>query len=188
MFGTPFRKHPPEQRLAEQVQAGDSAAARQLYEAHARYLSALCARYVPSDDDVCDVLQETFLRAFSSIGSFTYRGEGSLRAWLARIALNESLKWLRASSRLAFCDIEEETLRLHDEPETEGIPDDVLHEAIRALPDGYRAVFNLYVIDGKSHKEIAAALGIKPDTSASQLHKAKALLATRLNQYKRENA
>ena len=69
------------------------------------------------------------------------------------------------------------------EPEMESIPADVIYDLIRKLPDGYRTIFNLYVIEGKSHKEIAAMLDIKVNTSASQLHRAKAMLAAKIRHY-----
>lgn len=71
---------------------------------------------------------------------------------------------------------------------TDQIPSEVLHRFIQELPDGYRTVFNLYVIDDKSHKEIAQILGIKQSTSASQLHKAKAMLARKIKQYLNSNS
>lgn len=75
-----------------------------------------------------------------------------------------------------------------DSMETEDIPTDVLHQFICELPDGYRTVFNLYVIDDKSHKEIAQLLGIKENTSASQLHKAKSMLVQKIKHYRTINS
>lgn len=188
VFNTIFSKKTEEERLIVRVQDGDMVAARQIYDDNARYLSAICSRYIQDDEDVRDVMQESFLRVFSSIGSFCYRGEGSLRGWMSRIVLNESLKFLKRESRLSFIELESDNLSLPDEVPTEGIPDDVIHQAIRELPDGYRAVFNLYVVEEKSHKEIAELLGIKADTSASQLHRAKAMLFRRLKKYKQNNS
>lgn len=188
VFNTIFSKKTEEERLIARVQDGDMVAARQIYDDNARYLSAICSRYIQDDEDVRDVMQESFLRVFSAIGSFRYRGEGSLRGWMSRIVLNESLKFLKRESRLSFIELESDNLSLPDEVPTEGIPDDVIHQAIRELPDGYRAVFNLYVVEEKSHKEIAELLGIKADTSASQLHRAKAMLFRRLKKYKQDNS
>lgn len=75
-----------------------------------------------------------------------------------------------------------------DNMETEGIPTEMLYQFIRELPEGYRTVFNLYIIDDKSHKEIASILGIKENTSGSQVHKAKAMLAQKIRQYKTINS
>ena len=82
------------------MQQGDTSAAEPLYRLHVRYLSALCSRYLTDDEDIKDVLQESFLRIFSSIDSFEYRGKGSLRGWMAKITLNETLKFLRALTKL----------------------------------------------------------------------------------------
>lgn len=174
-----------EEHLLQRVQKGDLAAAESLYRLHVRYLSALCSRYLANDEDIKDVLQDSFLKIYSSIAAFQYRGPGSLRGWMAKITLNEALKFLRNANRLNTVDVDEQQLDVADDNlETEHIPTDVLHQFVRELPDGYRTVFNLYVIDDKSHKEIAQLLGIRENTSASQLHKAKAILAHKIRQYK----
>lgn len=176
-----FTIHKDEERqILRRLKKGDSAASRVLYEMYAPYLAAVCSRYV-HQEDVKDVLQESFITIFDGIDSFEYRGEGSLRAWMTRIVVNLSLKHLRQNSRIVFVDIDD-TEHI-DEPETEGIPPDVILRLIQQLPDGYRTIFNLYVIEGRSHSEIADELGIKESTSASQLHRAKALLARMINDY-----
>ena len=172
MFGITLNKTHSEERLLRKVQKGDTSAAESLYRLHVRYLSALCSRYLTNDEDIKDVLQEAFIKIFTLIGDFEYRGTGSLRGWMARITLNETLK----------LDVPDSDL------DTGDIPTDVLFGFVRELPEGYRTVFNLYVIDGKSHKEIAAMLGIKENTSASQLFKAKAMLARKIKQYRTINS
>lgn len=176
-----------EQELVKRLQRGDAAAPRLLYTRYVRHLTAVCARYIANDEDVRDILQDSFLRIFSSFPSFVYRGEGSLRAWLTRIVVNEALKWLR-DSRICWQDIDAIGDIPDDEPDTAGIPTELIYKLIRALPDGYRTVFNLYVIEGKSHKEIADLLHITESTSASQLHHAKALLAKWIKQHPANNA
>ncbi len=185
MFAIAHHREDSEEHLLKKVQKGDLAAAESLYRLHARYLSALCSRYLTNDEDIKDVLQDSFLKIFSSIAAFQYRGAGSLRGWMAKITLNETLKFLRSANRLNTVDVDEQQLNVVDDSiETEDIPTDVLHQFVRELPDGYRTVFNLYVIDDKSHKEIAQLLGIRENTSASQLHKAKAILAHKIRQYR----
>lgn len=170
-----------EEELLRRVQEGDRAATQALYRRHVGYLAAVCSRYIAGEDDVKDVLQDCFLKIFAAIGSFTYRGRGSLRGWMARIALNETLKFLSRNSRIDFTELNEEEVHVADEePCAEGIAPQVIHELIRELPDGYRTIFNLYVVEEKSHKEIAGLLHIKESTSASQLHRAKALLAEKI--------
>ena len=174
--------------IGQSIRNGDRSAMADLYHRHIGYLAAVCSRYLSSDEDVKDVLQTSFLKILSSLDRFDYRGQGSLRAWMTRITVNETLKSLRGSDR---------TRRLQDaciredavdgEPDTEDIPQDVLHKMIRELPDGYRTVFNLYVFEEKSHREIASMLGISEGTSASQFHRAKALLASRIRKWREQN-
>lgn len=170
-----------EELLFNLVRKGDEQAMRMLYCRSVRYLSAVCSRYIYEEEDIKDVLQDAFLKIFASIKSFEYRGEGSLKGWMTKITLNETLTFIKNNSRLQFVELKQEEIdKLDEEPNTEGIPPAVIHSMIRELPDGYRTIFNLYVIEGKSHKEIAELLGIKPDSSASQLHRAKAMLAEKI--------
>lgn len=190
MFGITFRKETEEERWLRKALDGDNTATEWIYRKHVRYLSALCSRYITEDEDIKDVLQESFIKIFTSLDSFEYRGEGSLKAWMAKITLNETLKFVRNNSRLPIDSIDDKDTNIADgdSMETEDIPTDVLHQFIRELPDGYRTVFNLYVIDDKSHKEIAQLLGIKENTSASQLHKAKSMLAQKIKHYRTINS
>ena len=190
MFGITFRKETEEERWLRKALDGDNTAIEWIYRKHVRYLSALCSRYIIEDEDIRDVLQESFIKIFTSLDRFKYRGEGSLKAWMAKITLNETLKFVRNNSRLPIDSIDDKDINIADgdSMETEDIPTDVLHQFIRELPDGYRTVFNLYVIDDKSHKEIAQLLGIKENTSASQLHKAKSMLAQKIKHYRTINS
>ena len=190
MFGITFRKETEEGRWLRKALDGDNTATEWIYRKHVRYLSALCSRYITEDEDIKDVLQESFIKIFTSLDSFKYRGEGALKAWMAKITLNETLKFVRNNSRLPIDGIDDKDINIADDDsmETEDIPTDVLHQFIRELPDGYRTVFNLYVIDDKGHKEIAQLLGIKENTSASQLHKAKSMLAQKIKHYRTINS
>ncbi len=190
MFGITFRKETEEERCLRKALDGDNTATEWIYRKHVRYLSALCSRYITEDEDIKDVLQESFIKIFTSLDSFKYRGEGALKAWMAKITLNETLKFVRNNSRLPIDSIDDKDTNIADDDsmETEDIPTDVLHQFIRELPDGYRTVFNLYVIDDRSHKEIAQLLGIKENTSASQLHKAKSMLAQKIKHYRTINS
>ena len=190
MFGITFRKETEEERWLRKALDGDNTATEWIYRRHVRYLSALCSRYITEDEDIKDVLQESFIKIFTSLDSFKHRGEGSLKAWMTKITLNETLKFVRNNSRLPIDSIDDKDMNITDgdSMETEDIPTDVLHQFIRELPDGYRTVFNLYVIDDKGHKEIAKLLGIKENTSASQLHKAKSMLAQKIKHYRTINS
>lgn len=178
-----------EQRLVKRLQDGNKAAAREFYSLYADYLTGVCSRYINDREDIKDVFQDSLIRIFTNIGQFTYQGEGSLKAWTTRIIVNESLKFLRSSQRHEFVQLDTDVA---DEPEDDDppisdIPPDVIHEMLSRLPVGYRTVFNLYVFEDKSHKEIAGLLGIKENSSASQLHRAKNLLAKMIREYNENN-
>ncbi len=173
-----------EQYILDLFRRGDSSAMDALYAHYADYLTGVCYRYISNDEDLKDVLQESFIRIFTQISSFKYRGSGSLQAWMTRIAVNESLQLLRRQKNdpLLF---DTELPDLPDEdPDTDELTHGELVQLLRKLPEGYRTVLNLYVIEGKSHKEIAELLHIKPDSSASQLHRAKNMLAHLIKEYK----
>ncbi|MBQ0048427.1 MAG: sigma-70 family RNA polymerase sigma factor [Prevotellaceae bacterium] len=176
-----------EKELLCQINEGKAEAKHLVYKLYIRYLSAVCSRYVGNDEDIKDVLQESFLKIFSSLTSFQHQGEGSLKAWMSRIVVNESLKWLKKNSQLEMTEFSDKELDVPDEePDTEGVPTDVIYQMIRSLPDGYRTVFNLHVIEERSHREIAEMLGIKENSSASQLHRAKAMLAEMITQFRKK--
>lgn len=170
------------------VKQGDASAMRSLYERHIGYLTAVCSRYIVDEDDVKDVLQDSFVKVFTSIDRFEYRGKGSVRAWLTKVVVNESLAFLKESSRIEWVRSDEGLPDLPDEdpPDVTDISPETIQEMVQKLPEGYRTVFCLYVFEHKSHKEIAALLNIRADTSASQLHKAKNMLARLINDYKKE--
>lgn len=164
-------------------------ASKALYGAYAGYLTGVCTRYLSDPDDVKDVLHDSFLKIFGAMNSFEYRGPGSLKAWLTKIVVNESLRFIRDFYRQELVALSEETeeIEISEEPEIRTMPMEILHRMISELPPGYRTVFNLYVFEGKSHKEIAGLLNIKEASSASQFHRAKALLAARIKEYQSNN-
>ncbi len=174
-----------EQDIVKRFRRGDASAMDRLYAQYADYLTGICYRYITNDDDLKDVLQESFIKIFTQINSFEYRGRGSLVAWMSRIVVNESLQLLRRQKNDPLV-LDTELPDLPDEdPDTDNLTPEVLTRLLRKLPEGYRTVLNLYVIEGKSHKEIAELLHIKPDSSASQLHRAKNMFAQLIKDYKR---
>jgi len=171
-----------EKQLLQEIADGDRRAMRRLYDRFSGYASAVCLRYVADRDAARDVLQDSFVKILTSIKSFDYRGEGSLKAWVARIVANESLNYLRRNGRMVFiADVPDEPEA--EEPDVGGVPMDVLTGMIRNLSPGYRAVFNMYVFGNMSHKEIARTLNIKESSSASQYLRAKKILARNIRQY-----
>lgn len=177
-----------EEELSLQCQRGDMQARRTLYERYGGGLMAICLRYIGDRETAEDVLHDGFLRIFQSIKQFSYQGEGSLKAWLSRVMVNEALGYLRKKN----VQLQREVLmtEIPDVPDTDDsdlndIPRSVLMKFISELPDGYRTVFNLYVFEEKSHKEIASLLGITEHTSSSQFYRAKSLLIKKINEYRK---
>ena len=168
-----------EQRLAEQIRRGDNAAMRVFCSLYVPHLKAVCARYIVNQEDVRDVLQEILISIITHISDFRYRGTVSLQAWSMRIAVNESLNFIRKNRHheLALLKQDTDDIVEEEDPPIEDIPPEVIQQMVQQLPTGYRTVFNLYVFEDKSHQEIAQILGISVNTSTSQLHKAKNLLA-----------
>lgn len=173
-----------ELKLIRRVKQGEPTAMRAVYDTYIRHLTAVCSRYIVNSEDAKDVLQESFLKIMSGITEFDYRGEGSLKGWLTKVTVNEALKFLQRHNRFNFVEI---TPEVHDhaeeQPDIDSLPSSEIFRMIRELPDGYRTIFNLYVIENKSHREIASMLNITENTSASQLHRAKALLAAKIRQH-----
>lgn len=175
-----------ERRIISLFQRGDASAMSMLYSEYSAWLTAVAARYVPDNEDLKDVLQEGFIKIFTQISSFEYRGKGSLKAWTSRIITNEALHFLRGKSGEIVNTVENLPDYPDEDPDIDNLSAEELQQIIKRLPQGYRAVFNLYAVEGKSHKQIAEMLGIKPDTSASQFHKAKNMLANMINEYKKQ--
>lgn len=171
-----FGQH-SEEDIAEGIRKGDNRAMRHFYAQYGGLLAATCSRYVNNEDDVKDLMQDAMVNIIQNIDNFTYKGKGSLRAWATRIVVNQALNFVKSQKRFhdTFADKDLGNLSLADneEPDISDVPAEVIHRLISQLPDGYRTVFNLFAIEGKSHKEIAALLGIKADTSASQFFRAK---------------
>ena len=180
-----------EEVLADRCRQGDSQARKELYERYAGVLLAVCLRYVGDRDTAQDLLHDGFLKLFASFGKFVWKGKGSLKAWMERVMANEALQHLRKHDVLSQAATLDDTPLAFDEPDAsdiEMIPEETLMGFIRELPTGYRTVFNLYVMEGKSHKEIAALLGINEKSSASQLARAKAALAAKVKEWVKRNA
>lgn len=179
-----------ERGLVEQARKGDRGAMKRIYDCYSRYLAATCSRYLPGESDLRDVLQDSFVKIFSSLDKFEFRGEGSLKAWMRQVSVNEALKLIRRRKRNDTVeykwDLPDTQEKDDPEPDVAEVPPSVIQKMIQALPEGYRTVLNLYAFEEKSHKEIAGLLGISESTSASQLHRARALLARQINEYKKK--
>jgi RNA polymerase sigma-70 factor (ECF subfamily) len=184
-----------EQRLIKRLQDGDKAAAREFHSLYADYLAGVCSRYIADEENQKDVLQDAFLHILSHIDDFQYRGTGSLKAWITKVVVNESLYFLRTKDRHELVqklqvnvsariqDYLADESDEEDDPPLADIPPDVIQEMLSRLPTGYRTVLNLYVFEGKNHQEIANLLGIGKSSSASQLHRARNMLVKMIKKY-----
>lgn len=175
-----------EVQLLEALRRKDSTGIRAFYDRYVGYLTAVALRYVPDQSAVKDILQDAFIRMIDAADRFEYRGEGCLKSWACRIVVNGALKTLRGQGKLKYVE------DLPDVPEEEDVPVQkvpaaVLQRMIQELPDGYRTVFNLFVFEKKSHREIAGLMGIKEDSSASQFFRARAQLARQIKAYLKEH-
>ena len=171
-----------EKQLFFRIKEGERGAQRRLYERFAGYLMAVCLRYLANREAAEDVLQDCFIKIFTAVNHFEYRGEGSLKAWMTRVVANESLSYLKRNERFSLSDeipdeVEEEA------PDIGTVPMELMQRMIEELPTGYRAVFNLYVFEQLSHKEIAEELGIKEKSSSSQFLRARMILAKKIKDY-----
>ena len=175
------------EELIRRARNKDTAAIRAIYDANAQYLYAVCRRYLGNSAIASDILQDAFVKIFTSLGSFEWRGEGSLRSWMRRIVVNEALMHLRKQKHEDKTLPNEELPDRGEEPEVEGIELEMLQAMIESLSEGYRTVFNLYVFEQMSHKEIALALGISESVSYVRFSRARALLAAKIREYKKRN-
>ena len=144
-------------------------------------------RYSGDRSTAEDLLHDAFLKIYGAFDRFTYRGPGSLRAWIERITVNVALEWIRSRNKLGSVALDEGKAAAEvaepDVSEMARVPRDVLMQFVSELPEGYRAVFNLYCIEEYSHREIARMLGINEKSSSSQLFRARAMLARRVREY-----
>ena len=170
--------------MVEAIHAGEREALRRLYERYSRYAMGVSLRIVPEHEDALYIVKDAFVSILTSIGSFEYRGEGSLRNWVARITTHRALDWMRRHDRLLFSDqLPDETAEEEDETPLEEVPPDILSGMIDRLPRTSRIIVNLHVFGQMPHKEIAHRLGINEKTSMSQLSRAKRLLAMMIKEY-----
>lgn len=172
-----------EAQLVEAVLNGDARAERTLYDAHVDRVYRLAWRMAGDETLARDFTQDTFVRAFDKLGEF--RSESSLATWLHRIATSVILNGLKKVRRIRGREITDEALPEISSDRREAEPDLKLRlaRAIDGLPDGYRTVFVMHDVEGYTHEEIGAALGIQSGTSKAQLFRARARLRTELAEF-----
>ena len=139
---------------------------------------AVCKRYLGNSTDAEDTLMEGFMKVYTKIDAF--QGQGSFEGWIRRIITNEALMKIRKNNLYKTIDIEETWDLSIPENALMNLQVEEIEELINDMPIGYRTVFNLYAIEGYSHKEIADLLGISEGTSKSQLSRARVILQSKI--------
>lgn len=159
---------------------GEARAQKALFDKFASKMLVVCLRYFPNKMEAEDVLQDGFVKVFQKIEH--YKFDGSFEGWLRRVFANTALDEIRRrKTNIEEQDVSEFSYKISSNNATDGdLQADDLLKMVQALPVGYRVVFNMFAIEGYSHKEIAEILDIPENTSKSQFFRAKALLKTQL--------
>ncbi len=181
-----------EKELVEQCQKQNRNAQKILYDKYHGKMRAICMRYLKSEEDAFEVLNSAFLKVFSKIKE--YKAKGSLEGWIKRIVVNASIDFIRSNKEYKNKFILTNEFSLYASPEEEDLSSfsfsnidshlskDQLFELITELPPATRIVFNLYVIDDFSHKQISEQLKISEGTSKWHLSNARKILREKINQ------
>ncbi|MDD2797486.1 MAG: sigma-70 family RNA polymerase sigma factor [Bacteroidales bacterium] len=171
-----------EKELIESCLKNDRKAQKELYDRYSRKMMGVCFRYTGDSETAKDMLQDGFIKIFASLSTFQFNG--SFEGWMRRIFVNTCLEHLRKNDILhdaADLDHAAAPLSGSSYSVVESMSANDLMKIIGELPKGFRLIFNMYEIEGYSHKEIAEVLGITESTSRSQLTRAKQLLKNRIN-------
>lgn len=159
-------------RIIAGCKNGDRLAQKAIFEAYAFGMQSLCKRYVTNERDAEELTLNGFYKFFTSIDRFEYQNPARFVSWLKRIMINECLMFLRQNKEVVFSEQYAAEVTIDGEI-LEKMNVDTILKLIASLPDGYRIVFNMYVIEGYEHREIAELLKISEGTSRSQLSRAK---------------
>ena len=168
--------------LANKCLEGDQRAQRKLFEMYAPKMMGVCLRYMKDHAQAEDVLQDGFVKVFTKLEK--YSGDGSLEGWVRRIMVNTALDHLRKSNKFnANVSMDEVGYKVESDADVLAslIEEDLL-KLIQEMPTGYKTVFNMFAIEGYSHKEIGEKLGVSENTSKSQYSRAKAYLRTKVEE------
>lgn len=162
--------------LVEQCKANNRQAQLKLYRQYADGMFCVAMRFVKNEDDAEDVLQESFIKAFQKLEQFS--GEVTFGAWLKRIVINKCLDFLK-SKKVAFVELKEHTVRIADENDwtvADEVTADEAMQAMERLPDKYRYVVQMYLVEGLDHTEISGVLGLTETACRTRLMRGKGML------------
>lgn len=162
--------------------ADDSAAQRLLFDRYYKYVYTIAYRYLANHHDAEDVVSETFVRVYKSLSRVDSTSGNGLRRWVQRIAINESLRFIKRKQPIIFTEQTDVLDAVEQGPtlSADGLSHTEIMRAVDSMPRGYRLVFMLSTVDGLSHAEIADHLGISRNTSKSQMLKARKYLQSKL--------
>jgi len=158
--------------LIKACSSGDNNAFKKIYDQHSPVMYSICLRYMKNEDEAKDALQEGFIKVFKNIDKFTF--SGSFEGWMKRIFVHASIEQIRKRKKhLDVNELNSNEIKLASKIETGAMDAEKMMTLVQKLPEGYRTVFNLFIVDGYSHREISEQLGINENTSKSQLFKAR---------------
>jgi len=171
--------------LIIQCKKQNATAQAELYKKYNGVLFAICLRYSPNFTEAEDNLQDAFITIFKKIAQ--YNGKGSFEGWMKRVTVNTVLQKYRKQRTFDIVDEGQIEDEIEVEIDKDEIPLDFLLKIVQELPDRYRLVFSMYVLDGYQHKEIAEMLKISDGTSKSNLARARAILKSKIEDYNAKN-
>ena len=173
--------------LARLCARGDENARKEMYIRYAGSLYAICIRYVGDRELARDLMHDSMIRIYDTIGK--YRPTGTLKSWISKVTVNLLIDHIRRERKYQFVSMEGEYEKI-PEPSVEEmrtVPKDQIMRMVSELPEAKRVIFNLFCVEGYSHKDISVMLGIKEKTSSSLLFKAREQLSRNVRDYLREN-
>lgn len=172
-----------EEELVNRCLKKDRHAQEFLFNHHYGDMYLIAMRYLSDHHNAEDVIIQSFAKVFNKLNRFNYQGQGSLGRWIRTILINESIRLLQKKSLIEFNE-DMQQLDTHNTDSLQQMQASDIMRLIERLPTGYRTVFNLYVVEGYAHKEIAEMLKISENTSKSQLKKARNQLMLSINEGK----
>ncbi len=173
------------EELIDKCKKQEIQAQEALYNKYARVLFGICLKYSPNYQEAQDNLQDAFLTIFKKIEQ--YEGKGSFEGWIKRVTVNTVLQKYRKKKVFKLTNEAEIPEEIDEEIEVAEVPLDYLLKIIQELPDRYRLVFTMYVLDGYTHQEISELLGINIGTSKSNLARGRAILKKKVEAYHLKN-
>jgi len=168
-----------EREILDGCKQGNRIAQKQLFDLFSQKFFVLCLRYSANEDEAKDLLQEGFIKIFQNLGS--YKEKGSFEGWMRKIMVNNALENIRRNSGFNFSsEPQDNAIDVAVMPDFSKLETKTILSKIQQLAPGFRAILNLYIIEGYQHHEIAAMMGISEGTSKSQLSRARKILQDKL--------